>query len=104
MGVKGKSGRKNRGMSLEYKHISIWVSATDWDRLNYLADGENKTVSRFIVDKILAKDSAPMGKIGDYERKCKSLCVKKDEHELIKERAKKYHCSVTNYILGVALQ
>lgn len=97
----GKRGVKDRGLSKQYKHTSIFVTPTDWDKLNFLADGENKNVSRYIVDEIFKEDRQPSEYVPEQTRIRKSICVKEQELERIKALAEKYNMSVSNYILGM---
>lgn len=99
----GKRGNKSRGLSEQYRHTSIFVTPKDWDKINFLADGDNKTVSRYILDTIFAEDRQPSEYIPEQERIRKSICLKEDEREKIKALADKYNMSVSNYILGMIL-
>lgn len=93
-------GRKNRGLTDKLKKFSIFVTKENWDRLNFLADGENKTVSRYVADKCLNST-----RIHEYEpepdRIRKSLCMNCDEWAIIKQKADELELSLSNYIFSV---
>lgn len=101
MGRKGNCGRKNRGLTGQYKHFSIFCTKEDWDNLNFLADGENKTVSRFVADTCLSATELKREYTPTSNRIRKSLCILMPELEKIKAKAEDYNLSLSNFIFSV---
>lgn len=100
----GKRGPKDRGLSKEYIHTTILLTKEEWDRLNYLADGVGKTVSRYIVDEILNNaDKKPNTERAKEEKFRHSLCFRESEKKEIERLAEKNNLPMSKYLVGMLL-
>ncbi len=100
----GKRGPKDRGLSKEYVHTTILLTDTEWDRLNFLADGVGKTVSRYIVDEIFNNAEKKLLVIRADEKKSRhSLCFKESEKKEIERLAEKNNLPMSKYLVGIVL-
>lgn len=106
MEVARKRGRK-KGVTyggIPRKHVTIYVTMSQWDRMNYLADSSGKSLSSWILNKVYSFSGIPEKlEIGSEKRFSKPLCMEIDKWEIIKIRAKECGMSISNYVLSIAL-
>lgn len=98
--------RRNRVRTVYHHHLTIWVYPSEWDRLKYLSAGCNKTVSRYIIDKVLAcKVKTPKDIVRDKSVKgmVKPLSFEEHEFDIMKEKVEQSGLGTTEYLLNVAL-
>lgn len=97
--VKGK-----RYSDIDFKRVTIWCRPSEWDKLNYLSAGSNKTLSAWAIDELMKFDGVPTPvEHPNEEGGIKPLCVPSDKWNVVKERAEKAEMSISNYVLSVLL-
>lgn len=101
----GGGGKKGKRYSMiDYENITIWCRPSEWDKLNYLSAGSNKTLSAWVIDELMKFDGVPTPiEHPDEVGKVKPLHVPVDKWNVVKERAEKAEMSISNYVLSVLL-
>lgn len=108
MGVPKGTPSKRKGRKFsenDWIHVTIWCRPDEWDRLNYLSASSTKSVSTWLVDKVMNFNGVPaeLQYVAKQTGKVKPLCVPAKEWGIIKERAEKCDMSVSKYVIAIAL-
>lgn len=98
--------RRKRIKTYFCKKVSIWVYPSEWDKLNYLASGAGKTVSRYIADKVLFYTGTSPEDVKREPSKngqSRVLCFEENEYKIIDAKIKKSGQGVTQFLLNLSL-
>ncbi len=89
----------------EWKHVAIWIKPSEWDRINYLSASTGKSVSMYVIDKLMAFDGVVVPVADDKKEKgiTKTLCVPADKWEIVKQKAKDCDMPTSKYLTYVIL-
>lgn len=102
-----KKPRRKKVKNVYHHHLTIWVYPYEWDKLQYLASGAGKTVSRYICDKALMyKGKVPPNILRDKTQgsgKIKPLSFEEKEYDTVMEKVRISGQGVTQYLLNIAL-
>lgn len=92
-----------------YHHFTMCLYPNEWEKIQYLASGANKTPSRFLQDAVMAydPDKEPVYERTKYLGECKSRSFAFTEQayqEIQQTRVKKFNMKISSYILGIVLK
>lgn len=108
MGGKG-SGRYCRGEKLPnsgYIHYTLWVRPSEWNKIQFDASATGKSVSKYIIDKVLDYVGTPVKWESDKTEKGsqKSVCFFIKDWERVLERVETSGLNISRYIVSILME